>query len=269
MTVVSAFLVPGSPLPYLRQDNAPWQPLAAGYEKVREALQASRPDALLIYSTQWFAVLDQLWQARPHLTGEHVDENWYEYGDLTIDLRSDTDLVDACIAGCADIGIRAKGVNYDHFPVDTGTIVANNFVNPGGKIPLVIAANNLYHGPGETEKLAAMAVEQADKQGKRLAVLAIGGLSAAYFDEEIDIAEDRIRHDADDAANRQLLDALANGDRRSASEALGRFNETTKADMGMKHLSWLFGATGDFKGAQLHAYGPTYGAGAAVVEFNL
>src|SRR5690606_26030352 len=113
------------------------------------------------------------------------------------------------------------------------------------------------------------AVEQAARQNKRLAVLAIGGLSAAYFDEEIDIADGRIRHDADDAANRTLLDALAGGDRQSASEALGRFTAGTKADMGMKHLSWLFGAVGDFKGAQVHAYGPTYGAGAAVVAFNL
>ncbi|MCG8695399.1 MAG: tRNA U-34 5-methylaminomethyl-2-thiouridine biosynthesis protein, partial [Minwuiales bacterium] len=36
MTVVSAFLVPGTPLPLLRPDNPPWAPLVAGYQAAGE-----------------------------------------------------------------------------------------------------------------------------------------------------------------------------------------------------------------------------------------
>ena len=266
MTVVSAFMVAGNPLPLLRPDNPPWRPLAEGYARAANTLARSRPDVLLLYSTQWIAVLDQLWQTRAHTIGTHVDENWYEYGDLPVDIRVDVALAEACIAGCGGLGVRAKGVNYDHFPIDTGTIVANTLLNREG-VPLVIAANNVYHDFAATERLAAMAVEKAGGQGKRIAIVAVGGLSGAYFDHEIDLEDDRIRNESDDVANRGFLDALSAGS-DAARSALGDYAGAAKADMGMKHLAWILGATGGFSSATVHGYGPTYGAGAAVVEFH-
>ena len=42
------------------------------------------------------------------------------------------------------------------------------------------------------------------------------------------------------------------------------------ADMGFKDFFWILGGTGRrFYGARVHAYGPVYGSGAAVVEFKL
>ena len=61
MTVVSAFLVPGSPLPQVRRDNAPWGALADALDKAGQALRLSNADTIVFYSTQWIAVLDQLW----------------------------------------------------------------------------------------------------------------------------------------------------------------------------------------------------------------
>ncbi|KXU31317.1 tRNA U-34 5-methylaminomethyl-2-thiouridine biosynthesis protein [Sphingobium sp. 22B] len=269
MPVVSAFLMPGNPLPFLRQDNPPWAPLATAAKAAGEALRASRPDVLLIYSTQWFAVLDELWQARPHSTGVHVDENWYDYGDLQMDLRADVSLAQACVAGANAAGHRSKAVDYEGFPIDSGTIVANAFLNPGGTIPTVVAANNLYHDFATTEALGRVAAEQADLQGKRAAVIAVGGLSAGYFDKDIDIAEDRIVDEQSDAANRALLAAMEQGGADRLRAGLDDFAAAAKTDMGMKHLAWLLGGVGEFKNAHVHGYGPTYGAGAAVVEFKL
>ncbi len=268
MTVVSAFLLPGNPLPLLRRDNPPWGLLAAAADKAAATLAASKPDVLLIYSTQWIAVLDELWQTRPHSTGIHVDENWYDYGDLTMDLRADVDLAKACIGTANDAGIRSKPVDYDNFPIDTGTIVANAFLNPGAKIPAVVAANNLYHDFAMTETLGRIAAEQATAQGKRAAVIAVGGLSGSYFDHDIDIAQDKVVNDADDRANRELLDAMKAGS-DALRAAVPGFAQAAKGDMGMKHLGWLLGGTGGFSGATVHGYGATYGAGAAVVEFQL
>ncbi len=268
MTVVSAFLLPGNPLPLLRRDNPPWGKLAEAADKAAEALAASKPDVLLIYSTQWIAVLDELWQTRPHSTGIHVDENWYDYGDLTMDLRADVDLAKACIVAANDAGIKSKPVDYDNFPIDTGTIVANAFLNPGARIPAVVAANNLYHDFAITETLGKLAAEQAAKQDKRAAVIAVGGLSGSYFDHDIDIAADKIVNDADDQANRALLDKMAAGS-DALRETVPGYAQAAKGDMGMKHLGWLLGGTGGFAGATVHGYGATYGAGAAVVEFHL
>lgn len=268
MPIVSAFLMPSNPLPFLRPDNPAWRPLADASHAAGRALAASRPDVLLIYSTQWFAVLDELWQARPHSTGIHVDENWYDYGDLQMDLRADVELAHACTQSANDCGYKSKTVDYEDFPIDSGTITANAFLNPGGVIPAVVAANNLYQDFATTEALGKLAAAQADLQGKRAAVIGIGGLSGSYFDHAIDIANDRIVRDEDDAANRALLDAMQRGD-QALRDRLPHYLETAKGEMGMKHLGWILGATGGFKGATVHGYGATYGAGAAVVEFTL
>jgi 2-aminophenol/2-amino-5-chlorophenol 1,6-dioxygenase alpha subunit len=50
---------------------------------------------------------------------------------------------------------------------------------------------------------------------------------------------------------------------------LADYAAIAKPDMGLKHLAWILGGTGGFASAKLHGYGPTYGAGAAVVEFVL
>ncbi|MGE3744806.1 MAG: tRNA U-34 5-methylaminomethyl-2-thiouridine biosynthesis protein [Sphingomonadaceae bacterium] len=269
MTIVSAFLLPGNPLPFLRQDNPPWQPIARASLLVGKALRQSNPDVLLIYSTQWFAVLDQLWQARPHSTGLHVDENWYEYGDLEMDIRADVDLATACVNAATAAGYRSKPVDYDGFPIDTGTIVANSFINPDGKIKTVIASNNLYYDFAKTEELGAIAAEQAALQGKRAAVIAIGGLSGNYFDRDIELSADRLVNEADDERNRTLLSIIEQGDIARLRNEIPAYVAAAKGDMGMKHLAWLLGASGGFDSATVHAYGATYGAGAAVIEFHL
>ena len=41
MSVVSAFLVPGSPLPYVQRDNPPWGEIAGAMETAGKSLVAS------------------------------------------------------------------------------------------------------------------------------------------------------------------------------------------------------------------------------------
>ena len=267
--VVSAFLVSGSPLPLLCPTVAPWRPLAEGYRQAQRALAASRPDVLLVYSTQWLAVLDQLWQARARLSGVHVDENWHEFGELAFDIRADVELAQACVAACKERGIRAKGVDYDGFPIDTGSIVMQRFLNPDGALPLVIAANNIYHDAARTAELARLAVDCAVAQHKRVALIGVGGLSGTLLREDIDPAQDRIAAPGDDEQNRRLL-ALLDRDGRALNDSLAEFAKTARLDAGGKHIAWLLGGLGRrLNGATVHAYGPAYGSGQAVVELTL
>ncbi len=51
---------------------------------------------------------------------------------------------------------------------------------------------------------------------------------------------------------------------------LPSFCSQARADMGFKHFAFILGAIGgQFKGAKVHAYGPAYGMGAAIIEFRL
>lgn len=268
--VVAALLVPGSPLPLMGRDNPAWAPLVEGFAAARKVLQAARPDVVLLYSTQWVAVLDQLWQAKPRLAGLHVDENWHELGNLRYDLRVDVSLARDCVKACNEAGIKAKAVDYDGFPIDTGTIVAANFLLPHGEVPYVLAANNIYHDWETTRRLGELAVAQAINRGKRVAVIAVGGLSGTMFREAVDFADDRIARDIDDIWNRDLLAKLAEGRGDEALADLPVYAREARGDMGMKHLAWLAGALGGRLGpAVVHGYGPVYGAGAAIVEFKV
>ena len=269
-TVVAAFLVPGTPLPLLRPEAPGWKALFEGYEAAARSLERARPDVLLVYSTQWVAVLDQLWQTRPRVRGIHVDENWHAFGDLVYDFDIDAELAQACIDQSDDIGVRSKPVNYDRFPIDTGTIVAANLLNPESRWPLAVASNNLYHDGALTGRLAALAVQCAADQGKRVALIGVGGLSGAVHRRAIDPAEDSFAGDADDHWNCRLLEALIAGDTSQLRALLPDYAANARADMGMKHLEWLLGGMGpQWCGAVVHAYGPVWGSGAAVVELAL
>ena len=254
----------------LKPENLPWGRIAAGFQRAGRALAAARADVILMYSTQWLAVLDELWQTRPRVQGLHVDENWYEYGDLPFDIKIDTELAHACVAATRKIDVNSRGVNYDQFPIDTGTIVANHFLNSDGKLPLVIAANNLYHSPETTERLGRLAAQTAEELGRRVAAVGVGGLSGSVIREEIDIRQDRLADSGDDIWNKRVLDLLERADVSGLRKEIPQFAKEARADMGFKHFCWILGAlNGKFYGARTHAYGPVYGSGAAVVEFTV
>jgi 2-aminophenol/2-amino-5-chlorophenol 1,6-dioxygenase alpha subunit len=267
MPVVAAFVMPSLPHLVLKPDVAPWQRLAMAATAAGQALTAYRPDTIAIYSTQWIAVLDQLWQTRPRLQGVHVDESWYEWGDLAFDISIDVAFAEACIARANHTGLRSKSVNYDGFPIDTGTIVAMHFIDPGHQRRAIVAANNIYHDWVKTEQIGRLVRAVAQDQNKRVAVVAVGGLSARMFRSPIEPAEDRFAEAADDEANRRVLAALETGDAERVRLEAGAAARAVPMDSGLKHLAFLLGALGErFGPVTVHGYEPIYGTGGAAVE---
>ena len=270
MSVVSAFLVPGSPLPMIHPENPPWGRIADAMAQAGESLRASEPDVILVYSTQWFAVLDQLWQTRERLQGLHVDENWHEFGVMPFDITIDTELAHQCVERADGRGIKSKSVDFDQFPVDTGTIVASRLMDPDGNIPMVLSSNNLYHDWDTTVSIGDVAAQTAAAAGRKFAVIGIGGLSGSFFRHEIDVSEDRIENPKEDEWNKKILKSMEEGNKDALLELCPEFASEAKVDMGFKHLAFVLGAAGSSLGkATVHAYEPTYGAGAAVVEFSM
>ncbi|WP_378944807.1 hypothetical protein [Mesorhizobium sp. ANAO-SY3R2] len=268
--IVGAFMVPGNPLLCLRSDNPRWDELTAGYRAANEALRAMAPDVILLYSSQWVAVLDQPWQMKPRISGVHVDENWHEFGELRYDIDIDRDATEAMIRGTNALGIRAKGIDFDQFPIDSGTIVANTLLNGLSGTPLVIAGANIYHDYATTVKLGAMAARTAVQLGRRVAIVGVGGLSGSIFRHEIDLARDRIRTPEDEAWNTRIMAMLEAGDLAGLNASVPNFVKEARADNGFKHFAWLEGAMGRaFAGARVLGSGAVYGSGQAVVQFML
>jgi 2-aminophenol/2-amino-5-chlorophenol 1,6-dioxygenase alpha subunit len=249
--VIAAYLLPASPLLTLQRKEARYADLVGAMQRVARDIDELEPDTLVIYSTRWFAVLDQLWQGRARMAGLHVDENWHEFGEMRFDLTTDVSLARACVRAAQRAGIASKLVDYAGFPIDSATLSANTLVNPEGALPVLV------------ELTAA----QATAQGKRVVVLVLGGLSGSEFRDQRPFADDAIASEIEDEWNRRVLKLIEQRDVDELLRQLPDFLAQARADMGFKHFAFALGALGGRLGkAQVYAYGPQYGSGAAVVR---
>lgn len=265
--VVGAYLVPGSPLLTLRPDIPAYAGLIQGMQQVAAEIERLQPDAIVVYSTRWFAVLDQQWQGRARISGLHVDENWHEYGEMRYDITTDVSLARACVKAANRAGIQSRLVDYAGFPIDSGTLSVQTQVNPDGVHPLVMLANNLYCDHARTHELGELVAAQAAAQGKRVVVLAVGELSGTLFRDERPLEDDALASATDDEWNRRILNLIARRDLEELNRVLPDFRAQAKADMGFKQLSFALGTLGGHLGrAEVLGYGPQYGSGAAVVR---
>lgn len=242
--------------------------LREGFRQAGERVQALRPDVLVLYSTQWISVLGHSFQTNPHPKGLHVDENWYDFGDFPFDFHVDAALGERAAKRAASLGLATKTVDYQGFPIDTGTLVALRFLNPDSRIPLAVVSCNIYAGQ-EDSLLLGKAVRQAiEESGKRAVAVACTGLSGRFFTEEIDPQADRFARAEDDEWNRRLLELMAQGKNAEVLARSGEFAQAAVADMGFKAFAWLMGVLGTpSTPGKVLAYGPIWGTGAAVVEY--
>lgn len=265
--VAAAYLVPGSPLLALARKEPVYQPLLEGYARVARDIEDLQPDTLVIYSTRWYAVLDQLWQGRARMSGLHVDENWHELGELRFDMTTDVSLARACARAAGRAGIPSKLVDYQGFPIDSGTLTAQTLANPEGRFPSLIVANNLYYDDARTRALGEIVAAQAAAQGKRVVVLVVGELSGSIYRDGRPLSEDAIASATDDEWNQRILKLIESRDLDALQRHLPDYIAHARVDMGFKHLSFALGALGGRLGnAETYAYGPQYGSGAAVVR---
>ena len=96
----------------------------------------------------------------------------------------------------------------------------------------------------------------------------VGGLSGSFSRHGIDIAEDHIATEAEDQWNRRVLDLIIAGDPEALQELWPEYAKQARVDMGFKHVFFLLGALrNSYSAANLLAYGPLDGTGAAVIHF--
>jgi len=269
-TIQRAYFVPG--LPHLVSDKPVenWETLRRGMRQAGERIRAFAPDVIVLYSTQWISVLGHSFQTNPHPRGVHVDENWYELGDLPFDLRVDAALGTRAAAIASSLGLATKTVNYEGFPLDTGTLVALRFLNPTSAIPVALVSCNIYAGQEDSRTLGRAMRQAIEESGKRVVVVACTGLSGRFFTEEIDPRTDHISRAEDDVWNRRILDLIAQGSNAEVLTLSSEFAQAAVADMGFKAFAWLMGVLGTpSTSGKVLAYGPIWGTGAAVVEYTL
>jgi 2-aminophenol/2-amino-5-chlorophenol 1,6-dioxygenase alpha subunit len=266
----AAAILPGLPQA-LRPDLAPrYEALAKAAAAVGARFAELGVERVLYYSTQWISVLGHSFQARAELEGYHVDENWYELCDLPFAFAVDVPLARRLAAAAGGAGYQTKLIDYDGFPVDTGTIVAHRLLGAGSARALRTGMVSccVYSDFADTERLAATLASAVAEDGVPTATVVVTGLSGRYFTTAIDPREDHVSNPEDERWNRRILDLLAAGRVDEATRLVPEYAGACKVDMGLKGLAWLrgFGAAVEGKPAKVHAYGALHGTGAAVVE---
>jgi len=194
-----AALVPGMPQLHAQRPAESWRALADAVRATGEDLRAAGPDVLVMLSTQWFTVLGHQLQMDPNPTGTRVDENWYayDYGTLSYDLTVDTEFTERWAQEMEGENFEARRTHYEHFPIDTGVMVAQPLLDPGGTLPVALLSTNLYASAEDIGKLALTALRAGVATGRSLAFVAISGLSSALTQRWIEPGEDRIPMELD------------------------------------------------------------------------
>lgn len=264
----AAALVPGLPHVLSPELNPHYASLAKGLAAVGDRFKAEGVERVIYYSTQWISVLGHLYQAKEKLKGLHVDENWYALGDLPFDFKVDVPFAKKLAAAASASGYQTKLVDYEGFPVDTGTIVADKLLNKG-RFKANMVSCCVYSDYADTVKLAGTIQKMIDEDGVKTGVVCVSMLSGRFFTTDIDPREDHVSNTDDDQWNKRMLELFERGHFDQAEKLAPEYAGAARVDMGFKALAFLrgVGALKERKAAKLHAYGPLYGSGAAVVEF--
>ncbi len=263
MTAVAAALVPGMPHLLAGAPAPSWAELAAATREVGERLRALDVQTVLLLSTQWFTVLGHQVQCDARVRGTRTDENWYrfDFGHLDYDLPIDVELAHAWADAIDAAGLQARRTRYDGFPIDTGTVTASRLLDPDGHGRWAIVSCNLYADPSAMGAVARAGVRAAGE--RRVAVVAVSGLSSGLIPRWIAPDQDRFENSEHDRWNRTVLDAVRAGADVGALAA--EYSAAAAVDSQFRAYAYLAGSGAVDGRGEVLAYGPVWGTGAAVV----
>ncbi|HRK09203.1 MAG TPA: Rid family hydrolase [Pseudobdellovibrionaceae bacterium] len=269
--VTACYIVPGLPHPYLAAHRNPgYKKLAEAFQRVREEIQQSQAEYILYFSTQWLTVLGYSFQADPSPEWVLVDHNWHDLGSIRYKMRVDPAFASLYAREVKAMGHTVREVNYKGFPIDTGTVVAHQFLNPDNRLPEAMVSCNMYAEKQETLSIGQAGMRAIEAFGKKVAIVVVTGLSSRYHTDDLPLEKDFLSSQKDDEWNRKILEILGEGRLEDVSEVAREYNRQANADMGFRAIWWLNGLTGkhnSFTG-QVHEYQPIYGTGAALVSLK-
>lgn len=268
--ILKGFVLPGLIQPLLCPEANPgYQKVRSAFDRVREEIEKSSADLILIYSTMWPSVLGHQIQAHPEPEWTLVDEEFHDLGSVPYKLKIDSEFAHAYNKHTQARGLHSRTVAYHGFPIDSGSIVALKLINPNNRIPAVIVSSNIYADRAETVVLGKAAVEALKEQGKTAIAIIISTLSNRLHSDWIDPKEDKIHSLKDQEWNLKILEFLEKGrleDVAQLSRQIQREARVKKVT-NFKPFWWLssvMGAHNRYKG-HIYEYQPIYGTGCAVI----
>lgn len=268
--VLKGFVLPGLIHPLLcPESNSGYQKVRTAFEKVKEEIEKSSADLILIYSTMWPSILGHQIQALSEPEWTLVDEEFHDLGSIPYKLKIDSDFAHCYNKHAKHRGLHSRTIAYHGFPIDTGSIVALKLINPSNRLPAVIVSSNIYADRAETVVLAKAAVDALKEQGKKAIAVIISTLSNRLHSNWIDPKDDKIHSLKDQEWNLKILEFLEKGRLEDVSQLSRQIQREARVKKvsNFKPFWWLSSVMGShnrYKG-QVYEYQPIYGTGCAVV----
>jgi len=268
--MLKGYVLPGLPHLLLAADQNPgWLKVRQAMEKVRDEVQASGADLLLIYSTYWPSVIGHQIQADPEPEWIHVDEEFHGLGSIPYKLKVDAEYAHQYRQSCERRGLHARTVAYKGFPIDTGSVVVSKLINPDNRIPVVIVSSNVYADRAETIVLGKAAADAVRETGKKAIAIAITSLSNRLHSAPIDPKTDHIHSLKDQEWNKKFLEFLGEGRLEDVSQLSRQFHREARVNKvaNFKPFWWLAAVMGqnNLYTGEVFEYQPVFGSGAAVI----
>ena len=264
---------PPHPHPLLCPDaNEGYGNLRSAFEECARRIEESEADIILVYSTTWPSIVGHQIQALEKPVWTHVDDDFHYLGSMPYEFKIDVDFANGMKDAAESRGLHARTVSYDGFPIDTGSVVALQLLNPDNRIPSVILSSNMYSNRSETIVLGKAARDTLASQDKKAVVVVVSSLSNRMFTEHIDPAEDRIHSQKDDDWNHKILEFFADGRLEDLSQLSRDIHGQIRVQKVVAYKpAWFMAATmgqhNNYDGEVL-AYEALHGSGGAVITLT-
>jgi 2-aminophenol/2-amino-5-chlorophenol 1,6-dioxygenase subunit alpha len=266
--IVGGAFLPASPILAHDTGFAAHQQLKEQIKAMEKKFESAGAQRIVYYSTAWLSVLGVSVQGRAQLKGTHVDENWHDLGDLKFDFKVDRKFAEGLTERLKSNKYAASLIDYQGFPVDSQTIVADQLLNHR-QLPVSMISSHVYADHQNTVKHGEIVAEAIAHDQVPTAVVALSHLSCSFFGKPIDWQDDHVSEPVEDEHNKALLDHLTAKRAEEFWQEISDYSKLGRLDMGLKGFSFLSGALGEgmFQNPTLKAYGPLYGAAGAVIDF--
>ena len=240
MSIKLGLIVPGLPHPLLAPERNPsWQAIRNAYDSARQQLidaGVERIPALLnpvVFDSR--ASNPGRPQPRMDSCGPRVSRA----GRNAILILYRCGVCKPLCGRCTKTGASCSHGFPSRFPVDTGSIVANNLLNPDNRFKVGIVSCNMYADRAETVILGKAAADVLADDGVPTAVIAVTCLSERMHTEPVPDADDHLSSLMDDEWNRKLLELLDEGRLEDVSQLARTFAAQAHADNKLKAIWWL------------------------------
>lgn len=269
-SVVKGYILPGLPHLLLTPEANPgWMKVRKAFDKVREDLEKSDAEILILYSTYWPSIIGHQIQARPEPEWVHVDDQFHALGSIPYKFKVDSEFAGELKTACESRGLKARTIDYHGFPIDTGSVVVLKLINPDNRLPVVIVSSNIYSDRAETVVYGKAVRDALEISGKKAAVVSISSLSNRLHTEPVAPAKDHIHSKKDHEWNLKFLEFLGEGRLEDVSQLSRQFHREARIPKvtNFKPFWWLSAVMGQnnlYKG-EVYEYQPVCGTGAAVV----